>query len=63
MKLPALVALILLAGPVVAAADALEDKYQSLKNAVTSRRPSIAVYADQARHNAIVMKTETDRMR
>ncbi|HTP35761.1 MAG TPA: hypothetical protein VMJ75_26475 [Candidatus Acidoferrales bacterium] len=37
MKLPALVALVLLAGPVVAAADTLEDKYQSLKDAVTAK--------------------------
>ena len=37
MKLPALVALVLLAGPVVAAADTLDDKYQSLKDAVTSK--------------------------
>lgn len=37
MKLPALVALILLAGPAVGMADTLEDKFQSLKEAVTSK--------------------------
>jgi hypothetical protein len=37
VKLPALVALVLLAGPVAASADALDDKYQSLKDAVTSK--------------------------
>jgi tetratricopeptide (TPR) repeat protein len=37
VKLPALVAVVLLAGPVAAAADTLEDKYQSLKDAVTSK--------------------------
>ena len=37
MKLPALVAVVLLAGPAVAVADTLEDKYQSLKDAVTSK--------------------------
>jgi hypothetical protein len=37
VKLPGLLAVVLLAGPVVAMADALEDKYQSLKDAVTSK--------------------------
>jgi hypothetical protein len=40
VKLPALVAVVLLAGPVVAMADTLEDKFQSLKDAVTSKNVS-----------------------
>lgn len=37
MKLPALMAVILLAGPVVAAEDSLEDKYQALQDAVAHK--------------------------
>lgn len=37
MKLPALAAVLLLAGPVVAAPDTLDDKFQSLKEAVASK--------------------------
>jgi len=37
VKLPALAAAVLLAGPAGAVADTLEDKYQSLKDAVTSK--------------------------
>ena len=37
MKLPALMAVMLLAGPVVAAEDSLEDKYQALQDAVAHK--------------------------
>jgi hypothetical protein len=37
VKLPALMAVILLAGPVVAAEDSLEDKYQALQDAVAHK--------------------------
>lgn len=37
MKLPALIAVMLLAGPVVAAEDSLDDKYQALQDAVAHK--------------------------
>lgn len=40
MKLPAFVAVVLLAGPVVAVADTLEEKFQNLKYAFTSKNVS-----------------------